>query len=1615
MRNKARLKYFLFLLPLFLFQVAAFAQITTATFNCTGGPQNYTIPPCVTTVTVEAWGAGGGGGGVDTYTGSPGGGGAYAYSTLAVVPGQVLTVYVGCGGSQGGACQGNGPGGAGGYGYGSGGPGGNSGPSGCSGPGGGGGGGSAVLNGATVLVVAGGGGGGGGGGNFGDGANGGGGGQAGFSQSSPGGILGASGTANGLAGSSTGADGAGGGGGGGGVVGGGGGSVPGTDYGGSGGAGGTSMGTIVMNGSSQTPGNAGSPNLCSGCAVGGAGGSGAPGVPGDVVISYTTPPALTSNIASTNGCASATATVTPTSGAAPYTYTWSPSGGNAASASGLTNGPYTVNFTDANGCTGTNNITINLPTPVTGTVTNSPGACGIATATVVASGGTGGYTYTWSPSGGNAATANISNGTFTVNITDAMGCTGTATTSVVLPPALTITATTTSVTCNGLSNGSATATVGGGTGPTYTVAINSTPIQFGITGSTFAASGLPAGSYTFGVQDGAGCQSAFPITITEPAVLQQTLTATSPICVGASSTLSDAVSGGTAPYTVTWSSGGSSGGALVTTTVSPATTTTYSASVLDVNNCPNTTTVTVIVNTLPTLTANSASICVGSAATLTVTGASTYVWANAGGLNTTTGNSVSANPVTITVYTITGTDVNNCVNTTTSTVTVNSLPIVTVNSGTICVGGSVVLTASGANTYSWANATGLSTTTGSVVTANPVTIEVYTVTGTDVNNCVNTATSTVTVNSLPTVTVTSGVICTGSSIALTAGGANTYAWSPGTALTATNSANVTSNPTSTIVYTVTGTDANNCVNTATSTVTVNSLPIVAAAGSTVCITATASLTAGGGTTYAWSGPGPYASAAQNPTLPNATIAMSGVYTVTVTDANNCVNTGTATILVNPTPTVTVNSATICFGSPTTLTANGAINYTWTPATGLSSTTTSTVTANPATTTAYTITGDNGCTTTATATVTVNPLPLITATSTTICPNLTGTITAGGAGATGTYTWSTGANTSSITLSPASTTGYTVGGTDANGCINIATATITVNPPLTMTIGGNTPICQNTALNLTSGPGVGWVWSGPAGFNSISQNPTIASAQPNMSGTYSVTGTDAKGCKDSTTISITINALPLPVASNNSAICQNQTINFIGSGVPLGTYVWTGPNNYSVTAQNPAIVNAQPNVSGIYTVTVTDLNGCKNTDTTLVIVNANPVVTVNSPAICLGEFAVLFPVGAITYNWAPTPDLLSLTGNRDTTTNLAASTSFTVTGTNAAGCTGTAVSLVTVNPLPTVTVNSASYCAGGSATLIASGAGPGATYTWSPSTGLSSATGATVIANPAVSTSYTVTGIDVNVCAGGAINTVRVFPIPNLIVSPPTATGCEPLCVSFSNTGTSTGNYHWNFGDNKTDNTSAPTHCFSQGAFTVNVSLTDTNGCVNTGTANIVAFPTPVANFYATPQPTTILDPEIHFANGTSGGAIISTWHWNFGDGIGTSKVENPYYTYKDTGTFSVQLIALSDLGCADTVIVFVTIEDEYLIYVPNAFSPNFDGVNDVFMPRTEGVTDYKLYVYDRWGKLAFYTENLYEGWDGRHLNKGHEVSQEDVYVWKIEAKNKKGEPRVLKGTVSLIK
>jgi hypothetical protein len=273
-------------------------------------------------------------------------------------------------------------------------------------------------------------------------------------------------------------------------------------------------------------------------------------------------------------------------------------------------------------------------------------------------------------------------------------------------------------------------------------------------------------------------------------------------------------------------------------------------------------------------------------------------------------------------------------------------------------------------------------------TATPTSTTTYTVTATDANGCLNSATTTVTVNPLPVVTASGPqAICIGAGAQLTAGGGVTYTWTPQSGLSNPSIYNPTAIPTSTTTYTVTATDANGCVNRATTTITVNPLPIVtASAPQSICIGASAQLTGGGGVTYSWTPP----AGLDDPSIfnPTATPTSTTTYTVTAINANGCVNSAMTTVTVNPLPVVTVSSPqAICIGAGAQLTAGGGVTYTWTPQAGLSNPSIYNPTATPGATTIYTVTATdaNGCVNRTTTTVTIKSIPTVTVSHTTaIC-------------------------------------------------------------------------------------------------------------------------------------------------------------------------------------------------------------------------------------------------------------------------------------------------------------------------------------------------------------------------------------------------------------------------------------------------------------------------------------------------------------------------------------------------------------------------------------------------------------------------------------------------------
>jgi len=1087
--------------------------------------------------------------------------------------------------------------------------------------------------------------------------------------------------------------------------------------------------------------------------------------------------------------------------------------------------------------------------------------------------------------------------------------------------------------CFGGSDGTATATPVGAMNPyTYTWT-NSTGVVVsttsGVAGAN-TATGLPAGTYTVSVIDKNNCLVTNTVTVTQPTVLTITPTPVNASCGSMNGSISVVAGGGTPGYNYAINGGAFTG----TTNYTGLGAGTYTMAVQDSKGCIITATANIITTGTVSPTANSPSICNGNSTILTAAGATTYNWNPGTGLSATTGASVTANPTSTTTYTITGTS-GGCTGTVTSVVTVNPLPTINVTNGTVCNGASAPLTASGATTYTWSPAIGLSATTGANVTANPAATTSYTVTGTDANGCVNTGTTIVTVSSNPTVTVAPATICVGQQTAtLTAGGATTYVWTPATGLSSTIGTSVTANPATTTAYTITGT-IGTCTAIGTTTVTVNPLPTIIVNSGTICVgQQTANLNAAGAITYTWI-PSTGLSATNTASVV-ASPTTTTSYTVVGIDANSCINFATTSVVVNPLPIVTVNHALICNGNSATLTANGAATYTWTPGTGLSSPNGSPVTASPAITTSYTVTGTdvNGCIDSDTTTVTVVNNPIVTVTTGTICVGQqTATLTASGAT---TFVWTPATGLSStigtsVTANPATTTAYTITGTIGT-CTAIGTTTVTVNSLPVPTIGSNTP-CVNQTLNLNAGGATGYSWNGPNNFTSTLPTPSITGVTIAANGIYTVTVTDINTCVNTATVSVVVNPLPV-VTATGSTVCLNATINLTATG---GTsYSWSGPGAYSSNQQSPTISNATTAMAGSYVVTVTNANNCVNANVAQVGINSLPNVSVNSGTICVGQ----------------------------QTANLNA------TGANS--------------------------------------------YSWSPSAGLSATTGTSVNANPAVTSSYTVTGTDLNNCKNMATLTVTVNPLPLVTVSPQITSGCAPVCVNFSNTATGNGTCNWNFGNGTNSTLCAPNNCFTaQGNYSVSLTLTDNNGCIKSSSASVTVYPVPHADFYATPQPTTILDNFIHFYDLTTG-AFITSWTWTLANDTG-SAIQNPSYLYGDTGSYAVQLVVISNHGCKDSIIKIVRIDDDYSLYVPNSFSPNSDGTNDIFYAKGEGVRDFKMYIFDRWGNQIFFSDNLYKGWDGRYQAKGDQIVQEDVYVWKIEVNNVKGEKRQLSGHVSLLK
>jgi gliding motility-associated-like protein len=227
-----------------------------------------------------------------------------------------------------------------------------------------------------------------------------------------------------------------------------------------------------------------------------------------------------------------------------------------------------------------------------------------------------------------------------------------------------------------------------------------------------------------------------------------------------------------------------------------------------------------------------------------------------------------------------------------------------------------------------------------------------------------------------------------------------------------------------------------------------------------------------------------------------------------------------------------------------------------------------------------------------------------------------------------------------------------------------------------------------------------------------------------------------------------------------------------------------------------------------------------------------------------------------------------------------------------------------------------------------------------------------------------------------------------------------------------------YSDGGTDTAKNPRHCFnSPGSYTVSLTVTDNHGCNSTLTINnmINVFSSPKASFTMSPQPTTILNPTIQFTDNSTDAYGIASWQWNFSDPMSdsTSIKPDPTHTYGDTGTFCPTLTVTNIHGCVDSVTECLVIKPEYTLYIPDAFTPNGDGLNDVFMPKGAYLESYTMDIFDRWGMHLFHSDALNVGWPGT-VNNGKTICQEDTYVYVIQVQDKLGKKHRYIGKVTLI-
>ena len=1044
--------------------------------------------------------------------------------------------------------------------------------------------------------------------------------------------------------------------------------------------------------------------------------------------------------------------------------------------------------------------------------------------------------YVWN-TGATSQMINISlPGTYTVTATNEFGCTGATAISVSGATLPNVQISGTQVICAGQSS---TLTVEGGVSYVW---------EDGRTSSTIEVYPTQTTTYHVTVSNATPCYREGSYTVVVNALPTPIITGDNTVCQGDSTEL---IAGGGQTYL--WSTGASGN------RISVHSAGIYSVTVTDENGCRNSASQTLVVNSRPNIRINGRTqFCLGGNTMITATGAVSYEWSSGETTSSITTSYAGA-------YTVTGTAANGCSATSTVQLTTSQVNATIIGERHFCQGQSTTLTVTGNEPYHYRWADGTTTASVEVSTAGQ-----YSVSVTNDFGCSNTITATVTEYALPNPSI-SGVttICEGRSSILRATGGISYIWDDG-------STNAYISVTTTGTYTVTATNAYGCSSSASETVIVNPRPeINILSENSICNGETVSIYAVSptGINFAWT-------SGQTTALIQASPSNTTTYTVLVTDENNCSNTASTTIVVNPLPVPFINGETsFCQGNHTVLIATGGNNYQWSNGTiGNSISVTNGGT--------YTVTASNnsGCSATASANVTAISLPTVMVTdNVSICQGQNATLTASSTSSC-TYSWSNGSYDNSISVSNSGNYNVTI--TNASGCSVTRSINVTVHNNPQITLVGTTTICEGQSTQIAAYGNENCTFSWSSGVNN-----SVATFFE--SGIYTVSATNNYGCTNTASTSIVVHAKPVPTISGDLTICPNgSTILSVSNGT---SYRWS-------TGSTLSSITVQPSTPTAYSVTVTDAYGCQGNTSCLVQIGTLPNANISgSTSICAGQSTQLsVGTGYASYLWS----------NNSTSPSIVTNTAGTyrVTVTNALGCVATDSIEVTVNELPQLTFGMQhSICAGQSYTYSLPN-DPNITYSWS-----NNATGNEItVHNPGI---YTVTVTNQYGCSRSASDSLSVHPLPA-----PVITGTNSICRGSSTILTASGgtSYVWSNGV-----TSSDIAVFPVTQTTYTVTATNQYGCSAATSTTVSVKVLPSVNFSG--------DNQICPGNATT---ITANGGVNYLWSTGTS---NNSITINEPGTYFVTVT--NSVGCQRSDSIRISLFDNPVVSI-SGNSPICQGTSE---------------------------------------------------------------------------